>query len=135
MKMSRLRFHLRRVLKNIGTRSDVLTHRIHLRVTSFRQLAMTDAEECGKRVQDVIRRCTAHVRLLDYDHTGYDQMSTVPAHAYSMHVWAGPHDQRKRHLDRKLSGDSQKRAPSGSGTSSSCKRRRLNSKASQDAWS
>ena len=115
--------------------SEGAVHRLHMRADVNKAEARQSGEALALVLQDVIRRCTAHVRLLDYDHTGYDQMSTVPAHAYSMHVWAGPHDQRKRHLDRKLSGDSQKRAPSGSGTSSSCKRRRPNSKASQDAWS
>ena len=122
---------------DIGLLSEGVVHRLRFDADVNKAGARQSGEALALLLQDVIRRCTAHVRLLDYDHKSYDQMSAVPAQAYSMHVWAGPHDQRQSYreevLYKRLSSGSQKRALSGSGTSSSCKRRPPNSKAPQDA--
>ena len=101
-------------------------HRLHMRADVNKADARQSGEALALVLQDVIRRCTAHVRLLDYDHRSYDQMSAVPARAYSMHVWVGPHDQRQSYKERPQAAVSnsgrQKRAPPESITSS-CKRR------------
>ena len=75
---------------DIGRLSEGVVHRLHMRADVNKADARQSGEALALVLQDVIRRCTAHVRLLDYDHRSYDQMSAVPARAYSMHVWVGP---------------------------------------------
>ena len=75
---------------DIGVLSDGTVHRLHLRTDHDKGGPRNSGEALALRVTDVIRRCTAHVRLIDHDYSRCDQHASVAAQAYSLHVWAAP---------------------------------------------
>ena len=99
---------------DIGLRSDSEVHRLHLRSDPNKVQARQRAgESLAVKLQDVIRRCAAHMRLLDYDNTGADQQTSdspsAPAQAYSCHIWAGPNSIRQAWLNKPATSGQQKR--------------------------
>ena len=81
---------------DIGLLSDGVLHRLHLRADANKAEARQTGEALAYRLQDVIRRCTAYVRMLDYPHTSFDvRFASVPSQAYSLHVWAAPYNMRQ----------------------------------------
>ena len=91
---------------DIGALSDGTVHRLHLRTDRDKGGPRNSGEALALRVTDVIRRCTAHVRLIDHDYSRCDQHASVAAQAYSLHVWAAPHSIRVQKLK---TGGQQKR--------------------------
>ena len=95
---------------DIGGLSDGTVHRLHLRAVPNKSTLRQSGEALALRLNDAIRRCTAHVRLIDYDHTRSDQHASVASQAYSLHVWAAPYSKRLEQLQKPKTGGQQKRA-------------------------
>ena len=89
---------------DIGLLSDGVSHHLHLRADTNKVEARQTGEALADKLRDVIRRCMAHVRLLDYDHTGADQPASDPpsvaSQAYSLNVWAGPNSKRQAYTNK-----------------------------------
>ena len=97
---------------DIGLQKDDYTRRMHLRVAKVDELTKDAAAALADQVRDVVNRCNAHARVLDWDQTGRDHKATRVEEAYDLSIWAGPYATREVYVKKEKPGRSgpQKRA-------------------------
>ena len=97
---------------DIGLQKDDYTRRMHLRVAKVDELTDDTASALADQVRDVVNRCNAHARVLDWDQTGRDHQATRVEEAYDLSIWAGPYATREAYFKTEKPGSSgqQKRA-------------------------
>ena len=106
---------------DIGLLKEGILHRLHMRVDPNEGKARerrAASNEFASLLQDVISRCMAHVRLLDYERANVDLQASAPAEAYCLHVWAGPYSKRQEFLSKQQNSGQQKRAQTSDNSSS-----------------
>ena len=97
---------------DIGLQKDDVTRRMHLRVAKVDELTEDAAAALADQVRDVVNRCNAHARVLDWKNAGRDHQATCVEDAYDLSLWAGPYATREAYLQKEKPGNSgqQKRA-------------------------
>ena len=85
---------------------------MHLRVPKVDELTEDTAAGLAEQVKDVVSRCNAHVRVLDWDQAGRVHQATRVEDAYDLSIWAGPYATREAFLNKQKpeSSGRQKRA-------------------------
>ena len=104
---------------DIGLLSDGTLHRLHLRADPNKDQVRQPVEALSIRVRDAIRRCTAHMRLLDHEQSSFDCCASVPSEQYCLHVWVAAYSKRQEWLSKQkpVSAGQQKRVQASDGSS------------------
>ena len=73
---------------------------MHLRLAKVDELTKDAAAALADQVRDVVNRCNAHARVLDWKQAGRDHEATRPEDAYDLSIWAGPYATREAYLSK-----------------------------------